>query len=369
MKNYSIYLLVLLIGISSCQSEGEGIKISGKVDNKVAGETIVIYRLETDGIKPLDTIKVADNGTFETYLKPSEPSFYQLNFFKRQKANLILDGTETEVVIKLDGNSPNGEVIVEGSPHTTYLKQLDGLVGDYKQDVQELNQEAIQARMNDNQERLKELTDNYYRLVNESQANIKTFIWNITPSIAAIYGLQSLNMEENVSFFDSVATRFNEQLPDHVLTKDLVKQIEDIRKLAIGSPAPEISLPTPDGEVLTLSSLRGNYVLIDFWAAWCKPCRQENPNVVKVYKEYADENFEILGVSLDRTREAWVNAIQQDGLPWKHVSDLQYFNSEAAADYRIEAIPATYLIDPEGNIIAKGLRGGSLEAKLKEIFG
>lgn len=136
-----------------------------------------------------------------------------------------------------------------------------------------------------------------------------------------------------------------------------------------GQMAPEISLPTPDGEVLSLSDLRGKYVLIDFWAAWCRPCRAENPNVVRVYNQYKDKGFEILGVSLDRTREEWLQAIEADGLTWKHVSDIAYFNSEAAQTYGVKSIPYTVLVDPEGKVIAQRLRGGSLQAKLAEIFG
>jgi peroxiredoxin len=109
--------------------------------------------------------------------------------------------------------------------------------------------------------------------------------------------------------------------------------------------------------------------MIDFWAAWCRPCRLENPNVVRMYQAYNNRGFEVLGVSLDRTKEAWLKAIADDGLTWTQISDLKYFESEAARTYQINAIPATYLIDPDGNIIAKNLRGAELEAKLQEIFG
>ena len=108
--------------------------------------------------------------------------------------------------------------------------------------------------------------------------------------------------------------------------------------------------------------------MIDFWAAWCKPCRAENPNVVRLYNQYKDKGFEVFGVSLDRTREDWLKAIEDDGLTWPQVSDLKYFNSAAAELYQIEAIPATYLLDPDGKIIAKDLRGPALEAKLAKLF-
>jgi len=135
-----------------------------------------------------------------------------------------------------------------------------------------------------------------------------------------------------------------------------------------GQPAPDIALPDPQGQVRRLSELRGKWVLIDFWASWCRPCRVENPNVVRLYRQYHGRGFEIFGVSLDHQREAWVKAIESDGLGWIHVSDLKGWQSAAAQLYRVSGIPFTVLVDPEGRIAAKGLRGPALEAKLKELF-
>ena len=139
-------------------------------------------------------------------------------------------------------------------------------------------------------------------------------------------------------------------------------------RLETGSPAPEIALPSPDGDTILLSSLRGNYVLLDFWASWCAPCRRENPNLVNVYKKYHDKGFEIYQVSLDRTRDAWVKGIEDDKLHWVHVSDLQYWNSIVVPVYNIEGIPMSYLLDRQGRIIAQNLSGGRLEQELKQIF-
>lgn len=136
-----------------------------------------------------------------------------------------------------------------------------------------------------------------------------------------------------------------------------------------GAVAPDFAQQTPDGKTLKLSDLRGKVVLVDFWASWCGPCRRENPNVKKVYEKYKDKGFEILGVSLDRTKASWEKAIEQDGLPWHHVSDLKGWKNEVAAMYSVSSIPHTILLDQEGKIIVSKLRGAQLEQVLGEIFG
>ncbi|MEO0405514.1 MAG: TlpA disulfide reductase family protein, partial [Bacteroidota bacterium] len=145
-------------------------------------------------------------------------------------------------------------------------------------------------------------------------------------------------------------------------------QIKLENLLKPGTAAPEIALPNPEGEMVRLSDYRGNYVLIDFWASWCRPCRAENPNVVRMYNKFQGKNFEIFGVSLDKTKDKWVKAIEQDNLQWPHVSDLKFWQSAAAKLYNVNSIPFTVLIDPDGNVIQTNLRGSALEQKLDEIF-
>lgn len=182
-----------------------------------------------------------------------------------------------------------------------------------------------------------------------------------TANIAG-YQLAGLGESEVKKIIDELAAKF----PAHTRLAEIKKSLAGL----VGSPAPEITLPDPNGTPVKLSSFRGKYVLVDFWASWCKPCRQENPNVVKAFNRFKDKNFAILGVSLDRPgqKDDWTKAIMQDKLTWTHVSDLMYWNSPIVPLYNISGIPYNVLVDPEGKIIGEKLFGEALEEKLAEVL-
>lgn len=184
-------------------------------------------------------------------------------------------------------------------------------------------------------------------------------------------GLMLGFMDKSNTTFSILAQSFKEQYgaENPAVVQFLDQKLASMASFMIGGEAPDITQDSPEGQPVSLSTLRGKVVLIDFWASWCGPCRKENPHVKKLYAQYKDEGFEIFGVSLDRTKAAWVGAIEKDGLPWYHVSDLKGWQNEAAQRYGVRSIPHTVLLDAEGKIIARNLRGPALDAKLKEIFG
>jgi peroxiredoxin len=194
-----------------------------------------------------------------------------------------------------------------------------------------------------------------------------------SPSVALYIVGPLLRTQLEAERFEPVMTSMSKRFNDHPMVQKVVKEYfgymqQQKSALKLGQPAPDFTLPDPDGKMISLSSLKGKYVLVDFWAAWCGPCRQENPNVVAAYKQYSNKNFTILGVSLDKAKEPWLKAIKDDQLTWTHVSDLKYWESIVVPMYNIQGIPFNVLLDPQGNIIATNLRGTSLQAKLSEVI-
>ena len=186
----------------------------------------------------------------------------------------------------------------------------------------------------------------------------------------ALSGAIVILNQRNHTNFVPLAERFVSEYKetDPAAAMDLQKQVENKKSFMIGGQAPDFSQSSPEGEEVKLSDFRGKILLVDFWASWCGPCRRENPHVVELYKKYKEQGFEILGVSLDNKKDRWTNAITSDKLEWQHVSDLKGWKNEVAKLYSVTSIPHTILLDQEGKIIARNLRGASLERKLEELF-
>lgn len=200
-------------------------------------------------------------------------------------------------------------------------------------------------------------------ILNEIPSQSQTYQLALSGIIA---GLRSQNHSNFVLFGEKFVEKYQTTSP--AASKTIEKQMAAAQSFIIGAEAPDFSQQTPEGEDLKLSDLRGKIVLVDFWASWCGPCRRENPNVVKMYEKYKDKGFEILGVSLDKQKGRWLQAIEQDRLTWPQVSDLKGWQNEVAALYSVRSIPSTVLLDAEGKILARNLRGPALESKLEEIF-
>lgn len=368
-----VRILVLSLIISACNSQPSDsnptsdVTISGKVNNRADGE-IIIEVIKDQKFVKLKTVPLNEDNSFSIKLPIYEPDLYRINFFNKQWAFLVLDQHQPEVFITADGTKPDGLFDIKGSKDTEYLMEVQKMRAEIHLFAERINMAFTKANQAGDQKHIEELQMQYMDKQKEINNLVKEKVRSMGNSLTAVLVALELDPNEDFAFMDEMAQKFHKSLPNSYFTKQLVDKVNTLRKLAIGAVAPEITMEDPDGNMISLSSLRGNYVMIDFWAAWCRPCRAENPNVVALYKKYNSKGFEVFGVSLDRKKEDWLKAIEKDGLSWTHVSDLQYFNSAAAQLYNIQAIPATYLLDKEGKIIAKNLRGIALRKKLEELF-
>lgn len=369
----AVLILIISIFALACKPEEAGweVTIRGKVRFPLSGQ-ISIQEIKPDGSGKIDTVKVNSDNTFEKKLRLAEPGYYQINFYDRQRIPFILNKSDLEIIA--DGNDPVAYSEINGSPDHDLIKEVQKVMARVQEspDLVQLEADFQAASTNQDMERIGELQLAYMELLNKGYDQIAAMLKDQPASLGLLNLLQQNNLLDKDRYFDlylSSAEKFKTEWPDSRYTKDFVDQVDKMKVTAIGQITPEIELPNPDGQLVKLSSLRGKYVLIDFWAKWCGPCRRENPNVVKAYYNFKDKGFEVFGVSLDRNKEEWIQAIAEDGLAWTQVSDLKYFDSQAAKDYNINAIPFSILIDPQGKIIAKNLRGAALEKKLVAVMG
>jgi peroxiredoxin len=370
---YSLGLSLIGAALGGCNKIGskndaakDGFTIAGKLQNSTAGN-IYLSELGEQQFVVRDTAQVSTDGSFQFTGQAAEPGIYRISLSDQNMMLLVIDTQRIEVAA--DAKDLRTTYTVKGSKESTQLKNIMTQLDNMQTSASKLQQRFVAAQNAGQNDSLEILQKRFLALQGDNNKAVKNIIRSNPKSVVSAFAtLSLLNPEEEFAFADSMATVFNQEIPDSKYTKALTTRINSARNLAVGQPAPEITLPAPDGSSVALSSLKGKYVLIDFWASWCGPCRQENPNVVRMYNQYKDKGFEIFGVSLDESRDKWLKAIEADKLTWPHVSDLKGWESSAAKLYNIQAIPQTLLLDKEGKIIAKNLRGPALEEKVASLL-
>jgi peroxiredoxin len=378
-KTMIVFNFLFALILTNCAPEkkadaidaGWTIVLSGKVGFPQQG-AISIQEIMQNGSGRRDTITLRKDYSFAKTLRLTEPGFYNINFFGRQAVNVMLNRSNVE--LNVDGNNQQGFVEIKGSPDHELINTVQRMMSESQggAEMMALQTEYETAVAAKNDKKVAELRASAAKIIDRNAKSLAAFLAQQPASLALFNLLQDPNLidkDKNIDLFLTATEKFKKAWPTSRFTKELSAMTEKIKITAVGQQAPEIALANPAGQVVKLSSLQGKYVLIDFWAKWCGPCRQENPNVVKAYNRFKSKGFEVYGVSLDRNKEDWVKAIAEDGLTWTHVSDLKYFECQAAKDYNINAIPLSILLDKTGKIIAKNLRGAALEQKLEEVLG
>ncbi len=370
---FSLAAVLLALTVRAQSSATLPVKITGHV--KLLGPGSKVY-LQTNSQPAVryDSTTLDRDGRFTLNSRiPELGGIYLLNLANAQKIALLLEGNEA-LTVEAEGFQRNvktgamGKAVVTGSKNMDAYQQLEQMRMSMENNITTWNKQIADAMGKKDNKRVNEIEQQYQAAELQTITKIKAMLPSLGTSLVALYATSFVNPETDFPLLDTLARKFEASGNQNPQVKSFIGRVARIRGVTVGSAAPEIALADTTGVPVNLSSLRGKVVLIDFWASWCGPCRNENPNVVRMYNKFKDKGFEIYGVSLDQNKENWLRAIRNDGLTWTHVSDLKYWQSVAAQQYGVNAIPATFLLDKNGNIIAKNLRGEALEQKLDEVL-
>lgn len=379
--------VVLLLIFSSCGHDG--ITVSGTIEGARQGEYILLRKVKPGVLQPVDSVVPDKAGNFRFRTSSEWPVFYLLGMGDSDFLTLLAAPGE-KITVRAKHDSISSTTVVRGSEGTLVMQDFSKNHQAMIKQLQQLTKVYDDSILSP---RLPLLMDSLDRKATEIVADFREksreFIEENSSSMVAIFllnqqvvpGMQLFDASTDPGIFFKVDSLLYQKYPESDLVVDLHTFVAGLRNAvsvsdvtgtvpAVGSILPEIVLPDPSGDTLKLSSTRGHIVLVDFWAAWCPPCREENPNLVRLYDLYHNRGFDIFQVSLDLKKEDWTEAIRKDRLGrWHHVSDLKYRDSEVVKRFGLTEIPSSFLLDREGRVLAVNLRGDDLQKKLEELFG
>ena len=382
-----LFTLLAIIGLVSCNNSSENnlennFSISGKIDQG-GGKRIYLEAMSANGTIDVAQSETESDGSFVLEGNLPAMGIYQLRLGEDDLHVLpVTLSPDEKITLKASYDTYSTLPNFSGAAWTQPMNKYMSLFNDFANQQAELAQSS-QGQMDEEQMmnqylQLRKPLDDYAEAQMLKDPGNPVNIILIT-SLSPSLGFKKWDVK-NLETYEKVVAGFSKKHPNSPITKDIEAQYEQLKMSYAqfqefektqsgGAVTPEIALQNPEGKMVRLSDLRGKYVLIDFWASWCRPCRQENPNVVRLYNQYKNKNFTVFSVSLDQNAEAWKGAILADGLIWpNHVSDLKAWDTPLTKLYGFNSIPHTVLIDKQGKVIARDLRGESLEQKLKEVL-
>ncbi len=368
MKKLVITLTITFLVIA-CGKKEDQFVINGNLRGDIADGTKVYLKTagENNTIKEIDTVTVTEGKFVFTGNTPKTLDPYYI-FIEKVRGNLLVFAENGTIDLSAHKDSLMDATMSGMTQNNLFVNFLKGSneIGKKMMSIQKDYQNAAMAKDTATVNALKE---EMQEIQEEGKKYEISFIKEnpnaaISPLILSNFYSRKILSDEEVS---EMINNFSDEVKNTKAAKSILDALEKTKNSAIGSKAPEFSAPTPKGDTLALKDALGKITIVDFWAGWCKPCRLENPNIVKIYNKYHDKGLNILGVSLDRNADEWKNAIKEDSLTWNHVSNVKYFD-EIARLYNVNSIPATFILDEKGIIVAKNLRGQQLEDKIAELL-
>ena len=358
-----IVLLLASMGVSAQQAA-----VTGELPQNFFGKSIklTLINYETRNDTVVQEAKISQDGKFTMTIMLKEPEIYDLGVGNSSLVQVLAKPGD-KIHLKIDRDS----IQVTGSKETQYLIEYEAnrkmVFNKYLKRTYDSSAVAVASG---NKEKIE-----YWNVEHEKASqNYKAELaqWVEQPffinSLAAVHHSIRWNPETDTALMDQMVSIFQQKYPNYDLTRQLVNKVNATKRIAIGAIAPMFVSADTMGKKIDLNGYRGKYTLVEFWASWCAPCREESPTLVRLYNEYKDKGFEILSVSIDKNTTQWKNAIRQDGYAWGNVCDLNGYGGPTAALYTVTAIPNSFLLDKNGRIIAKNLRGKNLESKLAELM-